>query len=284
MVEDSARTTTGAAMHALIRPGHADLHFDRAPLPLVRRKGHSMRFGLLKSIEGWRRFAMEIAIVVIGVLIALAAQQTATDWNEKQQAQTALAVVREELAINAGTFEERTLQQPCITRRLAEMTRVLAEARRTGRMPAVGDIGQSIARPTLRSAWEEASKSGATHRWQKADLAAISTIYSAQQPSDALTLAEAALWLRLDAPEMKGQKLSPSDLTMLSDILGQLRFFHWNNGADARELHKYITALGIRPSYRMIFDREGGTRTQVVEQIGKKAICQPLALAPDGAI
>ena len=45
-----------------------------------------MRFGLPKSIEGWRRFAMEIAIVVIGVLIALAAQQTATDWNEKQQA------------------------------------------------------------------------------------------------------------------------------------------------------------------------------------------------------
>ena len=243
-----------------------------------------MRFGLPKSIEGWRRFAMEIAIVVIGVLIALAAQQTATDWNEKQQAQTALAAVRQELAINAGTFEERTLQQPCITLRLAEMTHVLAEARSTGRMPAVGDIGQSIARPTLRNAWEEASKSGATHRWPKADLVAISTVYSAQQVIDASTLAETALWLRVDAPEMRGQKLSPGDLTLLSEILGQLRFYNWNNGIDARQQYELITALGIRPSYRMIFDRDGVTWAQVVVGNGKKAICQPLGLTPEGGV
>ena len=66
-------------------------------------------------------------------------------------------------------------------------------------MPAVGDIGQSIARPTLRSAWEEASKSGATHRWQTADLAAISTIYSAQQPSDALSLRSRPLPFKVES-------------------------------------------------------------------------------------
>ena len=237
-----------------------------------------MRFGLPKSIEGWRRFAMEIAIVVIGVLIALAAQQTATDWNEKQQAQTALVAVREELAINAGTFEERTLQQPCIMRRLVEMTRLLAEARRTGRLPAIGDIGQSIARPTLRSAWDEASQSGAIHRWSKGNRTAIASTYAAQRPIDALTLAETGLWIRLGAGEMMGLGMSPGDLTLLSDILGQLRYYNWNNGIDARQQYDQITAMGISPSYQMIFDRDGGTRAQVVDKVAKSKICQPLMI------
>lgn len=255
--------------------------FDFAPLSIVRRWGLSMRIGLPKSIEGWRRFAMEIAIVVIGVLIALAAQQIVTDWNEKLQGKTALAAVRQELAVNAGTFEERTLQQPCIERRLDEMSRALREARRTGRLPAIDKIGRSIARPTVRSAWEEAAQSGAVHRWPARDRIAIASTYSQQQPSDAMTLAEAALWMRLGTSEMTGEAVSPGDLTLLSEILGQLRFYSWNNGIDARQQLDQITALGIAPNYRMIFDDNGGTRAQVVEGVAKHQICQSLTIPLD---
>jgi len=242
-----------------------------------------MRIGLPNEGERWHRFAMEIAIVVIGVLIALGAQQIVTDWNEKQQANTALAAVRQELAVNAGTFEERTLQQPCIERRLDEMSRVLREARRTGRLPALDKIGRSIARPTLRSAWEEAAQSGAVHRWPARDRIAIASTYSQQQPSDAMTLAEAALWMRMDTSEMTGKAVSPGDLTLLSEILGQLRFYSWNNGIDARQQLDQITALGIAANYRMIFDGNGGTRAQVVEGVAKHPICQSLGTVPEKA-
>ena len=40
-----------------------------------------MNLPQLKPIHGWRVFAGEVGIIVIGVLIALGAQQVAEDWH-----------------------------------------------------------------------------------------------------------------------------------------------------------------------------------------------------------
>ncbi|QNN66944.1 hypothetical protein H9L13_09850 [Sphingomonas lutea] len=100
----------------------------------------------MKPINGWRVFWGEVGIIVLGVLIALGAQQLASDWDDRRRARESLAAVEAELALNAKSFEERTFQQPCMDRRLNELTQILADARRTGRLPRIDGIGQSLAR------------------------------------------------------------------------------------------------------------------------------------------
>lgn len=39
-----------------------------------------MHFHLPKPLHGWREFAGEVGIIVIGVLIALGAEQLVEDW------------------------------------------------------------------------------------------------------------------------------------------------------------------------------------------------------------
>ena len=158
------------------------------------------------------------------------------------------------------------------------MTRILSDARRTRHLPIVTGLGQSISRPTLRTAWEEASQSGDIHKWQAADRMAIASIYSQQQPSDAMTVDEANLWLRLQATEMMGHPVSDSDLSLLSDILGHLRFYNWINAIDARQQVENVSALGILPNYDLVIG-PAATRADVIAKVRASPICQPLALS-----
>ena len=56
-----------------------------------------MHFHLPKPLHGWREFAGEIAIVVIGVLIALSAEQLVESWTWKQKVAAAEQTMNEEI-------------------------------------------------------------------------------------------------------------------------------------------------------------------------------------------
>ena len=47
----------------------------------VDRVGREMKLSVPKPIHGWREFAGEVGIIVLGVLIALGAQQVAEGGN-----------------------------------------------------------------------------------------------------------------------------------------------------------------------------------------------------------
>lgn len=238
-----------------------------------------MRLSLPKPLHGWRQFAGEVGIIVIGVLIALGAQQVAENRQGRSRALASVAAVKAELAIDAGVFEERVIQQSCEERRLAEVRAIVIAARSTRRLPRVTGIGRSIARPTLRTAWEEAQHSEVLNRWPQQERIAIGGLYSQQEPSDALTLREAGQWLRLQSMmEMMAGSVSDSDLALLADVIGELTFLSWNNGIDARQLVEYITARGIKPKYDLTLDKPGGTTADVRAQVAKSPMCQPLSV------
>lgn len=47
--------------------------------------GRLMRFQLPKPRHGWREFAGEVGIIVLGLLIALGAQQLVESWQWRQE-------------------------------------------------------------------------------------------------------------------------------------------------------------------------------------------------------
>jgi hypothetical protein len=75
-------------------------------------------------------WAMELLIVVAGVLIALGAQQWAQDRASKQGAARAEARIREELATNVLLGVERITLNNCIKQRLSRLANELTASRR----------------------------------------------------------------------------------------------------------------------------------------------------------
>lgn len=80
-----------------------------------------MHFSLPKPLHGWRQFAGEVGIIVIGVLIALGAEQLVTSlhWHREVR-ETDQRLVRE-MAMNLSNAYERFAIDPCLRPRLAEL-------------------------------------------------------------------------------------------------------------------------------------------------------------------
>src|SRR4051794_1555392 len=137
-----------------------------------------MHFHLPKPLHGWREFAGEVGIIVVGVLIALAAEQVVETVHDRREADKSMLAVRSELAHSAGVFEERAIVQQCLDRRLKELDGIVRAVRRTGRLPDIGEIGRPPARPIQSAAWSSAMASDIVTHFDDQQRDALSMIYS----------------------------------------------------------------------------------------------------------
>ena len=84
-----------------------------------------MHLTKLQPLHGWRQFLGEVGIVMLGVLIALGAQQLLENWSWTGQVRDFRIAVDKELGENLTIYRFRLSQNDCVTRRLAEVQRLL---------------------------------------------------------------------------------------------------------------------------------------------------------------
>lgn len=89
-----------------------------------------MRFTLPKPLHGWRQFAGEVGVIVLGVLVALGAQQIAEDWSWRNRARQATDVLREEVQGHFKESAEVVMAQPCIDQQLSTLEEQLDRSER----------------------------------------------------------------------------------------------------------------------------------------------------------
>lgn len=78
-----------------------------------------MKVPSIKPINGWRAFWGEVGIIVLGVLIALGAQQVAENWQWRQRTDDARTRLAREVGAMSGQLYERLIVQRCLLDRLA---------------------------------------------------------------------------------------------------------------------------------------------------------------------
>jgi hypothetical protein len=79
-------------------------------------------FHIPKPLHGWREFAGEVGIIVLGVLIALGAEQALEDWHWRQKVNDAEEAMRLELAQDDGPQAyARVVIGPCLDAELARI-------------------------------------------------------------------------------------------------------------------------------------------------------------------
>jgi hypothetical protein len=78
-----------------------------------------MDFHIPKVPHSWRELGKEIGIIVVGVLIALTAEQIVEDWQWHRKIHAAETAIRFELAVDDGPqMYQRVAMHPCLAARL----------------------------------------------------------------------------------------------------------------------------------------------------------------------
>lgn len=158
-----------------------------------------MHIKIPKPMHGWRVFAGEVGIIVIGVLIALGAQQ-AVEWlnSERQTAETDERL-RSEIQESVDSTAERVALDPCLKAQLASLHAALlkgerpdAPLRRNSPARVVDDLYSAPWRPWTRGTWDSALASGALTHMNGTRLAAYSQVYTAIEDIDAIIERERA--------------------------------------------------------------------------------------------
>jgi hypothetical protein len=130
-----------------------------------------------KPVHSWREFASEIAVIVIGICIALVGEQIVEKIHEHIVAGEAREQVEREMATDLAVLSNRTRSEPCIGRRIDELDRKLAVAG----MPAYVAptwIGKPSAWDNQTARWQAASQSGRMALLTAYEQGQISFIYS----------------------------------------------------------------------------------------------------------
>lgn len=85
-----------------------------------------MRFRIPRPIDGWPAFGWEIAIVTIGVILALGGERLVQQYNWRQDARQASAAIKSELAEHQLAALERLAVQPCLRGQLRALYQKLS--------------------------------------------------------------------------------------------------------------------------------------------------------------
>jgi hypothetical protein len=80
-----------------------------------------MHFHLPKPLHGWREFAGEVGIIVLGVLIALGFEQLVENWHWRSEVRETDQRLVREMQLDLAYAYERFAIDPCLRPRLGEL-------------------------------------------------------------------------------------------------------------------------------------------------------------------
>jgi hypothetical protein len=129
-----------------------------------------LHFHLPKPLHGWREFFGEIGIIVIGVLLALTAEQVVEAWRWHEKVEAAKKSIDFELNQQLDFSEEVMRLQPCVSPFVGALESAIL--RHDGATIARLYDGQQpyFPRPWRSTAWQSAMSTGVADHFRQNDL------------------------------------------------------------------------------------------------------------------
>jgi hypothetical protein len=223
-----------------------------------------MHVHLPKPLHGWRALVGEIGIIVVGVLIALSAEQLVQKIHEREDVAQLRSALRAELADDRARWEGIRTRDRCTQQRLDALGHWLASAPLGARL--AGNPYRLFLFNMHSSAWDLAKTSPvATHIPLKERLT-YASLYGAidnwrqfLEEENANANALSALLATADQPGIRGQArvlLVQAQLMLNRRALNYAYFF------------TRFDQLGIKPDY-----------SQQTIRIDQSELCKPLTIA-----
>jgi hypothetical protein len=155
-----------------------------------------MRIRIPTPLKGWRVFAGEVGTILVGVLLALGAQELVQNLHWTREVKETRGALDAEVARDLAAFDYRFDQRPCVAKRLSELGR-WAESHRSGTPLKLKKDIQPPPGFEIRSAvWEVTDGEIATRIPLQAKLG-YATIYDSMKSFSDLTDSEEEQWIAL---------------------------------------------------------------------------------------
>jgi hypothetical protein len=202
-----------------------------------------MHFQLPRPLHGWREFTGEVGIIVIGVLIALGAEQVVEAAHWRSEVATFRGDLDSEIALDLGTEEYRMMENGCVGRRLDELQAWLQSWRDGRPLKLTGPIGIPASLKPNTSVWGSRSSDTVSHMPTSAALA-YADIYDEFSNNEDHRLDERAAWLELS--EFDGAtSLDHRDQMRLQGLITRARFRSQRITLNALNYLKKAERMGI---------------------------------------
>src|SRR6185503_13856129 len=152
-----------------------------------------------KPVHNWREFLKEYAIIVLGVMTALAAEQVVEWFHWRSQVEGARKVIATETTNNLVGAIRRMRTVQCTEQRLDTLAKILDDASRSGSLPPVGYIGQPPRHRWPTGAWDSVVVSQTATHFPREQLAALGGLYKIVQRIEEYGVPETEDWSDLYA-------------------------------------------------------------------------------------
>jgi hypothetical protein len=204
-----------------------------------------MHVHLPKPLHGWREFAGEVGIIVLGVLIALGFEQIVETVHGNTQVREFREAADEELAYDMAAYEKRLALGPCVRARLLELDRVIASNRAGHAIPLHGLSNWPVTESLRTSVW--AGRTGdVAERIPLSTRLIYTSIYDDLANYDTHRIDERSSWLELGQFD-DAVDLDRSDLMRLRGLVNRLRWLDSIILANWPEEATRAHQLGVKP-------------------------------------
>ena len=181
-----------------------------------------MRLPLVEPPSGWRGFVADVAVVVIGVILALVAQEFAQSLQWQTNVAAQRGALRAMAQDNLKVIAFRRFQEPCVEHRLAEIETIFRLHHGNQPIQLRGPVGLPYKWGSDRSAWNIALSDASLSHMPLEERRRFGNAVDVYDNVAALMNQEYAVWLRLqplDHPEL----LESEDWALLRQASGEAR-------------------------------------------------------------
>lgn len=231
-----------------------------------------MHFHLPKPLHGWREFAGEVAIIVLGVLIALGAEQLVENTRDHRLAAETRASVTDEIDNDLTALQLRMTAEPCMGRRLGELHALVEDWGRTGSYKTPLWVAQAPRLDVPLPHYETAESSGHLALLPREEQYRIGDIVEGLRDFDKTERAETDAWATLRMVQSGAVALSVNDRTIIREALQRAANLDYTMRLQQHQLLPEARGWGFKPDLHRF--------NQQVKRIWKSGHYTPAICAP----
>lgn len=150
-----------------------------------------------KPVHNWREFLKEYAIIVVGVLTALCAEQAVETLHEHSRAAEARIDIHAEIARNLTYMNIRNANEACVSRRLDEIDGLIAASAAGNLPPDPIWIGQALGLIMHDGKYKAATQSGSVSLFSNEEQGIYTDLYAMFDTYWEQAVRERAVWADL---------------------------------------------------------------------------------------
>jgi hypothetical protein len=206
-----------------------------------------MRVQVPKPLHGWREFAGEVGIIVLGVVIALALGQAVQAWQWHEDVKTARTSIQREMAFDLAFFADRLRIAKCVDRHLADAEQRIEAVATSGETPPSNANLESPGRLILVGDYEAQEAADNLIHFPPAELSALGVFYDQARFMSEWTEKEDTAWNELELLSKGGTRLGAFDVAMLRRDLQIAKNYERLTLINARRQIDRGRELGVAP-------------------------------------